>query len=223
MLLVTPCTDWYLVFTGLARGDVRLGAALLPWHLVLQLLLLPLYLLLLAGTLVPLPPGALAESVVWALALPLAAATLVRTLARRTGRGARLEALLPTLEPLQLAALCGAIAATFASQGGALLAQPEVALQLLPPLLLFFAVNFALALRLGRAAGLSKAARTGLVFATLARNSPVALAVAVTAFPGRPLVALALIVGPLVELPVLALVSRLLPLVRRSRGAAGAS
>lgn len=98
-----------------------------------------------------------------------------------------------------------------------------MALQLLPPLLLFFAVNFALALRLGRAAGLSKAARTGLVFATLARNSPVALAVAVTAFPGRPLVALALIVGPLVELPVLALVSRLLPLVRRSRGAAGAS
>lgn len=30
MLLVTPCTDWYLVFTGTARGNVTLGAALLP-------------------------------------------------------------------------------------------------------------------------------------------------------------------------------------------------
>jgi hypothetical protein len=52
MLMVTPCTDWYLVFTGLARGNVALGTALLPWNLILQLVLLPVYLLLFAGTLV---------------------------------------------------------------------------------------------------------------------------------------------------------------------------
>lgn len=40
---------------------------------------------------------------------------------------------------------------------------------------------------------------------TLARNSPVVLAIA--AFPDRPLVAVALVVGPLIELPVLALVA----------------
>ncbi|HIH69628.1 hypothetical protein [Methermicoccus shengliensis] len=32
MLLVTPCTDWYLVFTGVARGDVPFCLTLLPWH-----------------------------------------------------------------------------------------------------------------------------------------------------------------------------------------------
>jgi ACR3 family arsenite efflux pump ArsB len=54
MLLVTPCTDWYLVFTNIAGGNVALATALLPWNLLLQLILLPVYLLLLAGTLVPL-------------------------------------------------------------------------------------------------------------------------------------------------------------------------
>ena len=45
---------------------------------------------------------------------------------------------------------------------------------------------------------------------TLARNSPVALAIAVTAFPDEPLIALALVIGPLIELPVLACVSQVL-------------
>lgn len=45
MLMVTPCTDWYLVFTGIAGGNVVLATALLPVNLVLQVLLLPVYLL----------------------------------------------------------------------------------------------------------------------------------------------------------------------------------
>ena len=42
----------------------------------------------------------------------------------------------------------------------------------------------------------------------IARNSPVALAIAVTAFPDQPVIALALVIGPLIELPVLAAVSQ---------------
>ncbi|MEG2985671.1 MAG: bile acid:sodium symporter, partial [Peptostreptococcaceae bacterium] len=41
MLMVTPCTDWYLIFTGLAKGNVALGASILPLNLMLQLILLP--------------------------------------------------------------------------------------------------------------------------------------------------------------------------------------
>lgn len=44
MLLVTPCTDWYLVFTGLARGNVELGASILSLNLLLQICLPPVYL-----------------------------------------------------------------------------------------------------------------------------------------------------------------------------------
>jgi len=44
----------------------------------------------------------------------------------------------------------------------------------------------------------------------LARNSPLDLAIAVIAFPFNPLIALVLVIGPLIELPVLALVANVL-------------
>src|SRR5699024_3533650 len=51
----------------------------------------------------------------------------------------------------------------------------------------------------------------------LARNSPISLAIAVTAFPDQPLIALTLVIGPLIELPILAIVSQLLLLIRRRK------
>ena len=35
MLMVTPCTDWYLIFTGIAKGNVPLATAFLPWNMIL--------------------------------------------------------------------------------------------------------------------------------------------------------------------------------------------
>lgn len=35
MLMVTPCTDWYLVFTSVAKGNVPLSTAILPTNLIL--------------------------------------------------------------------------------------------------------------------------------------------------------------------------------------------
>ena len=55
-----------------------------------------------------------------------------------------------------------------------------------------------------------------LSLTTLARNSPVALAIAVTAFPDEPLIALALVIAPLIELPVLACVSQVLLLIKKN-------
>ena len=43
---MAPCTDWYLGFTRLAKGNVELGAALLPVNMISQLILFPIYLLL---------------------------------------------------------------------------------------------------------------------------------------------------------------------------------
>ena len=46
MLILTPCTDWYLVFTKIAKGDVKLSLSILPINLILQIILLPIYLVI---------------------------------------------------------------------------------------------------------------------------------------------------------------------------------
>jgi ACR3 family arsenite efflux pump ArsB len=106
----------------------------------------------------------------------------------------------------------------FASQGQIMLAQPELVIKILLPVALFFVLTFWLAQLVSRAAKLDYSDGACLTCTTIARNSPIALAIAVGAFPDRPLVALAIAIGPLLELPVLLLVSRaLLWLGRRKK------
>ena len=210
LLLVTPCTDWYLVFTDLADGDVPLATSLLPFNLLLQVALLPLYLAVLAGTVVAVPLGPLVESVLFVLVVPLVGAVLARRALVRYRGEAWTQRVTGRLGPVQVLALAAAVAAMFASQGEALVERPEVVLLIAVPLLVFFALTFLLGRLVVRLAGFDRAAGATFTCTTLARNSPTALAVAVAAFPDRPLIALALVVGPLLELPLLSLATRIL-------------
>jgi len=150
MLLVTPCTDWYLVFTGLSKGNVELGMSILPLNLILQIALLPVYLLVLIGSEVT----------------------------------------------MNVASLLGGVA--------------MVLVKMFIPLLIFFAVLLFVSQCAGRLIKFSRRDIVSLNFTTLARNSPLSLAIAVATFPDRPLISLALVIGPLIELPVLSVISDIL-------------
>ena len=78
MLMVTPCTDWYLIFTGIAKGNVALGSSILPLNLVLQLVLLPVYVFLIGGNSVDMNTIDLVKGVVSTLIIPLVCAILIR-------------------------------------------------------------------------------------------------------------------------------------------------
>ena len=156
MLMVTPCTDWYLIFTDIADGDVPLATSLLPYNLLLQLILLPVYLYLFAGELVALPVVTLLESVVLVLITPLVLAAVGRvTLPKLLGDTYFTRTLLPALGPLQILFLALAIAAMFASQGTVILDNPGLLGLLAIPVLVFYLVNFVLGLGIGRLADFS--------------------------------------------------------------------
>ena len=209
MLLVTPCTDWYLVFTQMAGGKVTLAATLLPWHLILQLLLLPVYLLIFAGKLFPVDLTILLKSVFLVLVTPFLLALFIEEAISKFKNEAWLkDVFLPAVMPSQLIFLCLAIAAMFSSQGKAILSNPKVTLMLLPHLIIFYVSNLILSMNICRIAKIDRVSSIGFCFSTLARNSPIALAIAGTAFPDRPLIALALVIGPLIELPTMAVFVR---------------
>ncbi|MFD6951490.1 arsenite transporter [Nocardiopsis sp. TSRI0078] len=210
LLLVTPCTDWYLVFTGLARGHMGAAAAVLPVNLILQLLLLPVYVLLLGGEAAMVGAGTLAEAVLLVLVVPLVLAVLLREAVRRwRGEVWRDAVLVPRASGAVLPLLYTAVLAMFAWQARTVLSHLGDLVTLLPSLAVFFTVAPLAALLAARLLRLPADQRVTLTMTTVARNSPVALAIAVAAFPGRPLVAVALVAGPLLELPVLALLSQL--------------
>ncbi|MEQ3554682.1 bile acid:sodium symporter [Pseudonocardia nematodicida] len=210
LLLVTPCTDWYLVFTAIARGHTGIAAALLPVNLVLQLALLPVYVLLLGGQAARVDGATLVESVLLVLVVPLVLATAVRLLATRArGAGWRDRVIIGPASRLVLPMLYVAVAAMFAWQARTVVAHGTELLALVPPLLIFLVVLPLLATAVARLLRLPAAQRVTLTMVSTARNSPIALAIAVAAFPDRPLIAVALVVGPLLELPALAVLAQI--------------
>lgn len=221
MLLVTPCTDWYLVFTKITGGNVELGMSILPLNLVLQIVLLPVYLTVFVGGDATMDVQSLLMDMVAVLAIPFVAAMVTRAVTKDR----------PTFsgfmdshgDDLQLLFLCLAVVPMFASEGDTLLAHPDLLLEMFVPLLLFFIIMFLTSQAVGRVMGFLYADRVALTFTSMARNSPLSLAVAVTTFPDQPLVALALVIGPLIELPMLALASWALRRFWGGRGGAEAT
>lgn len=211
MLMVTPCTDWYLIFTGIAKGNVALGASILPLNFILQLLLLPVYIFLIGGSSVKIDILNLTQGIIISLFIPLLFATIFRKfIINKNGLTHFEDKIMPKACDYQGYFLNIAIVSMFASQGNILLKNPQVLLHLLLPVILFFSINLVVGQVVGRKLKLSREDNVALNLTTLARNSPIALAIAVSAFPNKPLISLALIIGPLIELPILFLVSKIL-------------
>jgi ACR3 family arsenite efflux pump ArsB len=182
----------------------------LPVNLVLQLVLLPVYVLLLGGEAAGVDTGTLAEAVLLVLVVPLVAAAVLRWASGRwRGTAWRERVVVAPAGRAVLPLLYLAVLAMFASQARTVAAHLGELAVLLVPLAVFFTVMPLVAVLVARVLRLPADQRAALTMTTVARNSPVALGVAVAAFPDRPLIAVALVVGPLVELPVLAVLSQL--------------
>ncbi|WP_235856246.1 arsenic resistance protein [Methanolobus halotolerans] len=216
MLMVTPCTDWYLLFTGIARGNVPLSASILPMNLILQLILLPVYLLIFADTIATIDPVLLMESVLLILFIPFLMSLISKvTVPAIKGEYWLEKKIFPRLDHVQFLFLNLAIISMFASQGEQLVQSPLILLKLITPVLLFFVIVFVVGQLVGRYLGFSYQDTASLNLTTLARNSPIVLAIALTAFPDEPLIALTLVIGPLIELPVLGIISHTLLKIRK--------
>ena len=218
MLMVTPCTDWYLIFTGIAKGNVALGSSILPLNLVLQLVLLPVYVFLIGGNSVDMNTIDLVKGVVSTLIIPLVCAILIRKIIlNKISQEDFDEKVAIKACDYQGYFLNAAIVSMFASQGKILLENIQVLLILLIPVLLFFIINFCVGRLVGKVMKLSYEDNVSLNLTTLARNSPIALAIAVATFPDKPLISLALIIGPLIELSVLFIIAKILLNIRSKK------
>lgn len=216
MLLVTPCTDWYLVFTALADGNVELGASILPLNLLLQIVLLPVYIFIFFKDSVSVSAKNIIFSILFVLLVPFILSYLTKCVAKISDSpGSKVEWIKEQGDNAQLLFLCLAVIFMFASESKEVFDHPVLLLRMLAPMILFFVVNFLLVRVIGAREHLPAEDMTALNFTTLARNSPLSLAIAVAAFPDRPLISLALVIGPLIELPALGIIAVIIKRIKR--------
>ena len=212
MLILTPCTDWYLIFTKMAKGDLTLSLSILPINLILQIILLPIYLILFFSTVNSMDYSQLVYSLVIVIVIPFIAAQLTKSILKNNLKEKAAE----LMSSLQIYFLSFAVFCIFASQGGLLFENINSIVLLFIPLIIFFIANMVIALLLSERINFTYSEYASLTMTTLARNSPLALAIAINSFPGHELISIALVIGPLIELPVLYIVSKFCLMVRDS-------
>ena len=212
MLILTPCTDWYLVFTKMAKGDLNLSLSILPINLILQLILLPIYLIIFFSSNNTINYVDLGYSLLIVIVIPFVLAQLSKVILNQEMG----EKLTGFFSKYQIIFLALAVFAIFNSQGKLLFDNLNTVLTIFIPLMVFFAINTVIDLLLSQQINFTYEEYASLTMTTLARNSPLALAIAINSFPGRELIAIALVIGPLIELPVLYIVSRFVLWVKNS-------
>ncbi|NDV88431.1 arsenic resistance protein [Aurantimonas aggregata] len=199
LVLLMPCTDWYVTFTHLGGGDTPRAIAVTPVNLILQLLLLPAYLWLFMGEtfLDLLAADRIATVFATLLLLPLLAAWLTEVWAgRKASRAGRIAA--TGWLPVPLLALVLFMIA--ASQVDAVFAATPVLGQVLGAFLAFLVAALLIGLALGRLARLSAPASRALIFSLGTRNSFLVLPLALALAPQWQTATVVIVFQSLVEL-----------------------
>jgi ACR3 family arsenite transporter len=208
------CIAMVLIWNDLACGDREAAAVLVAVNSVFQVVafgalgwfylqVLPAWLGL-STTSAGFSVWSITASVLVFLGIPLLAGFLTRTVGERVkGRVWYEERLLPRLGPWALYGLLFTIVILFALQGDRIISEPLDVARIALPLVIYFLVVFAASLLLGRALRLGYPRATTLAFTAAGNNFELAIAVAIATFGVTSGQALAGVVGPLIEVPVL--------------------
>jgi ACR3 family arsenite transporter len=208
------CIAMVLIWNDLSCGDREAAAVLVAINSVFQILAFAalgwFYLQVLPGwlglitTSAEFSVGAIVVSVLVFLGIPLVAGFLTRTVGERTrGRDWYESRLLPRIGPVALHGLLFTIVMLFALQGDAITSKPWDVVRIAAPLLAYFALMFGGSFALGMRLRLGYAKTATLAFTAAGNNFELAIAVAIGTFGVTSGQALAGVVGPLIEVPVL--------------------
>ena len=216
-VLLTPCVDYVIVFTGIAEGAKERLLAAAPVLMLVQMFLLPLYLRLFIGSefvqVVDFTP--FVEAFLLLIALPLIAAgvtqiaagvTQIAAALTRTGRIVQ-EVVLGAMVPLMMLTLAVVVASQIVGVG-----QEFIALLLVVPVyILFAAVMIPVGVLAGRIAGLDVRGRRAIVFSGATRNSLVVLPLVFALPAAFDLAPLVVVTQTLIELIAMVVFIRLIP------------
>jgi arsenate reductase len=208
------CIAMVIIWNDLACGDREAAAVLVALNSVFQVAWFAVlgwfYLSVLPGWLglpqtgIDVRPGQIAKSVLIFLGIPLLAGYLSRRLGERAkGRDWYETRFLPRVGPWALYGLLFTIVILFALQGHQITSRPWDVARIAIPLLGYFAIMWAGGYALGVLLKLGYAQTTTVAFTAAGNNFELAIAVAIATYGATSGQALAGVVGPLIEVPVL--------------------
>ncbi len=208
------CIAMVLIWNDIAKGDRERAAVLVVFNALFQVVAYSLlgyfYLTVLPGWLGLDTQGfevgiwQVAKTVLIFLGIPLVAGYLTRRIGiRRRGRDWYERVFIPRIAPITLYGLLFTIVLLFAIQGDEITSQPQDVAMIALPLLAYFLIMWTAGFAAGKLMRFPYPQTASLSFTVASNDFELAIAVAVGVFGATSGQALAGVVGPLIEVPVL--------------------
>jgi len=197
---LAPCIAMVIVFTFLSAGNGPLAIILVALNSIIQMILIPVYAKLLLGE-IHFNVWVVGESVLLYLGIPLVAGMLTRFLGVKRFGEEWFHDLKFYLDTLSIIGLLFTLIVMFALKGDLILEKPFLIVQMAIPMTIFFWIMFVVVYLTGWKLGLNYKDAVAVGFNATGRDFEIAIAIAITAF--NPTVALATVIGPLIEVPVM--------------------
>lgn len=216
LVLLTPCVDYVIVFSGLAGGSADRLLAATPLLMLTQMALLPLYLLIFVGPDLAsvVDPTPFIEAFVVLIVIPLALAWGTQTLAARHRAGQVIQTVMTAgMVPLMTATLLTVVA----SQTPQLSSRLGTVAGVVPLYVAFLVIMAILGLLVARCFRLDVPGSRALIFTGATRNSLVVLPLALALPDPYALAAVIVVSQTLVELVGMVLYVQLVPRLAPAR------
>ena len=197
---LAPCIAMVIVFTYLSAGNGPLAIILVALNSIIQMLLIPVYAKLLLGD-IKFDVWLVGESVLLYLGVPLLAGMLTRFLGVKKFGETWFYKLKFYLDTMSIIGLLFTLVVMFALKGDLILEKAFLIVQMAVPMTLFFWTMFVVVYLVGWKFNLNYQDAVAVGFNSTGRDFEIAIAIAITAF--NPAVALATVIGPLIEVPVM--------------------
>lgn len=210
------CIAMVLVWNSMAKGHTEYAALLVGLNSLFQMFLYSvlawLFVTVLSGwvggltasAVVPISILDVARTVLFYLGIPVAMGFLTRViLVHRKGPDWYEREFIARLAPTAMIGLLFTVVVMFSLRGGDILRLPWDVFRIAVPLVIYFVIMFTLSFSLSKRLGFSYEETTTLAFTAASNNFELAIATTIGVFGITSGQALAAVIGPLIEVPVL--------------------